>query len=193
MTPAIIEHLSPNHSPRKKGVRVDTIVLHHTGPGTDASHLSWLCSPESGVSAHYLVGVHGDVWRLVPEALKAWHAGESAMPWEWPGKPKDWKGTDVNQRSIGVELVNPGDGVTPFTEEQYLALAWLVPDIISRIHYPGRPVFVRPTTHTPTATPQVYILGHRDVAPGRKNDPDPKTFDWGRVRAALASQPLAVT
>ena len=57
----------------------------------------------------YLV-MHGrSVWRLVPEHLKAWHAGKGRLPWE------TCEPYDFNHRSIGIEVVNPGDGVTPFT------------------------------------------------------------------------------
>ena len=135
--PEVIERLSPNHSPRqfgpfadpkrgRPGTRVDTVLIHHTASASSLGSLTWMCSPKSGVSAHYLVGTEGEVWRLVPERLKAWHAGVACLPWErgpWTlanGKVSA-EGYDFNHRSIGIEAVNPGDGKTPFTEAQYRA------------------------------------------------------------------------
>jgi N-acetylmuramoyl-L-alanine amidase len=184
----IIDHPSPNHSPRKAGVRVDTVLLHHTASKADTASLLWMCSPTSGVSAHYVIGMRGDIWRLVPESRKAWHAGVSHMPWAKPTR----KGS-VNDNSIGIEIVNPGDGVTPFTEAQYRALEWLVPDIAKRLGthasvWPAGDVMMAKRIRNPASEEEqapVYILGHRDVAPGRKTDPA-DNFDWGRIREALA-------
>jgi N-acetylmuramoyl-L-alanine amidase len=193
----IIDHPSPNHSPRKPGVRVDTIVIHHTATKSSASGdegaLEWLCNNEARVSAHYLVAHDGLIYRLVPEHLTAWHAGVSCLPWE-----KQVPGASVNARSIGIEVVNPGDGKTPFTEAQYAALCWLVPDIVRRWG-DGRPAFVLPRGEE--ATPgwmgtamklmrdgRLAVLGHRDVAPGRKTDPA-DNFDWSRIREALGEMP----
>lgn len=180
----IIDFPSPNHSERKAGVRVDTVLIHHTatrGDGVGTTHaLEWLTSPRSKVSAHYLIGHDGCVYQLVFENLKAWHAGKGRLPWE------TCEPYDFNHRSIGIEVVNPGDGVTPFTEAQYRALEWLVPDVVRRL---GRDVFFRLEpclVHGPQAKNEhVYVLGHRDVAPGRKTDPA-DNFDWGRIRKALA-------
>jgi N-acetylmuramoyl-L-alanine amidase len=182
--PAIIEHPSPSHSARKPGTRVDTVLLHRTGTDihgrwSDASARNTLCNPKDGVSAHYLVETTGRILRLVPEHRKAWHAGLGRLPWE------TCKEYDFNHRSVGIEVVNPGDGKTPFTEAQYRALAWLVPNGVRRL---ALSPLVRPHT-VPVgrfADPGVcYVLGHRDVAPGRKTDPA-DNFDWARVRAALA-------
>jgi N-acetylmuramoyl-L-alanine amidase len=180
----IIDHPSPNHSPRKKDVRVDTVLIHHTASDELWRTAAWLCHPDSGVSAHYLVGPLGDVVRLVPENQKAWHAGKGRLPWETVPE------YDVNHRSVGIEVVNPGDGKTPFTEAQYRALEWLVPDICKRL---GNRHLVRPDPSLIQGVPpmklvekqRVYIIGHRDVAPGRKTDPA-DNFDWGRIRQALA-------
>jgi N-acetylmuramoyl-L-alanine amidase len=172
----IIDRPSPNHSARKPGVRVDTIVIHHTASDFDKPTIEWLCSPKSGVSAHYVVGTKGAAVRLVPEHRKAWHAGLGRLPWETCAE------YDLNHRSIGIEVVNPGDGKTPFTEAQYLALAWLVPDIVRRLG--GTHPMVRPQRAPRGPVGVVYVLGHRDVAPGRKTDPA-DNFDWGRIRRAL--------
>jgi N-acetylmuramoyl-L-alanine amidase len=189
--PTIIDVPSFNHSPRvfdtkrRPGTRVDTVLIHHTGVDakglwSDKGALNTALNPSSGVSWHYTVTTKGEVYRHVHEALKAWHAGRGRLPWETVPE------YDVNHRSIGIELVNPGDGVTPFTEAQYLSLAWLVPDIVRRL---GRDIFFR-LEPCLVQGPQpknehVYLLGHRDVAPWRKTDPA-DNFDWGRIREALA-------
>jgi N-acetylmuramoyl-L-alanine amidase len=191
--PPIIEHPSPNRCGRK-GTAVDVVLLHHTGPGSDAGHLSWLCNPSPRgrggqrvprVSAHYLVGTGGTVWRLVPESEAAYHAGLGRLPWE-TRKPYNF-----NLRSIGIELVNPGDGRTPFTEAQYGALAWLLPDIVRRLAWSRVYLRCQPGSHDIPAwssgRPRGVtgdVLGHRDVAPGRKVDPA-DNFEWERIRQAL--------
>lgn len=174
----IFDHPSPNHSVRKAGVRVDTVLIHHTATNGEYAARDWLCRQGSGVSAHYLISRGGVIWRLVPEDRKAWHAGNGRLPWETCPE------YDFNHRSIGIEVVNPGDGVTPFTEAQYRALEWLVPDVIQRLEGPG--VVRAGAPHVPVRfhDPCVWVLGHRDVAPGRKTDPA-DNFDWGRIRQAL--------
>jgi N-acetylmuramoyl-L-alanine amidase len=190
----IIDHPSPNHSARKEGVHVDVVLLHHTGMDkdghwSDGSALNTLCNPKDGVSAHYLVETTGRILRLVDERRRAWHAGVAKLPWEsgrwlvrgeWTTEGYGW----FNDRSIGIEIVNPGDGKTPFTEAQYRALCWLVPDIVRRngikpLSIGDVPGAVR------TSSGMLYVLGHRDVAPGRKGDPA-GNFDWARIREALA-------
>jgi N-acetylmuramoyl-L-alanine amidase len=111
------------------------------------------CSTE--VSAHWLIAEDGRLWRLVDERARAWHAGVSA----W-GDVRD-----INSRSIGIELANSGpiDGFQPFTEPQMRALEGLLDDIFGR-----------------WSIPRARVLGHSDVAPGRKADPGPK-FDWRRL------------
>jgi N-acetylmuramoyl-L-alanine amidase len=180
--PEIIDHASPNHSPRKKGVRVDTVLIHHTASKADGETLNWLCSPDSGVSAHYVLGVRGHVYLLVAEHLKAWHAGKGRLPWETCPE------YDFNHQSIGIEVVNPGDGKTPFTEAQYRALEWIVPDICKRlgaIPCVAAGASQRPNGLIQRASGITWVLGHRDVAPGRKTDPA-DNFDWARIRQALA-------
>ncbi|MGH6997147.1 MAG: N-acetylmuramoyl-L-alanine amidase, partial [Phenylobacterium sp.] len=91
-----IEAVSPNFNERT--VPPDIIVLHYTGMKTGPEALERLCDEEAKVSSHYLVEEDGRVFRLVPEERRAWHAGVSF-----------WKGeSDINGRSIGIEIVNPG-------------------------------------------------------------------------------------
>ena len=146
---------SPNHGARRLGPP-DMIVIHYTGMETCAAARARLCDPAAEVSAHYLIDLDGAVEQLVDEARRAWHAGLS----EWGGV------ADVNSRSIGIELVNQGHGPNyhPFPEPQMAALEALIRDIRTRWN-------VSPEN----------IVGHEDVAPGRKIDPGPK-FDWARLR-----------
>ncbi len=155
-------HPSPNHGPRREGVRPSLVVLHYTAMATAGAALDRLCAPEHEVSAHYLIGEHGQVWQLVDEAMRAWHAGAGA-----------WGGIgDVNSASIGIELANPGDA--PFAAAQMAALEGLLTGIRARWDL----------------APQA-IIGHSDMAPGRKADPGEK-FDWRRLaRSGLTVWPLA--
>lgn len=157
---------SPNHEPRPRGV--DMLVLHYTGMPTGRAALERLCDPAAKVSAHYLIDEDGSVYALVPEDRRAWHAGVSF----WAGA------TDINDRSIGVELVNPGHewGYRPFPEAQMTALEALAQDIMGRHGIaPAR------------------VLGHSDVAPRRKQDPG-ELFDWPRLaRAGIGLWPEAAT
>jgi N-acetylmuramoyl-L-alanine amidase len=113
MTMRVIPRPSPNHSERN-GAPVDTIVIHSTAGGLDGA-LSWLCNPASKVSAHYVIARSGDIYKLVPLARAAWHAGRC------PNFPR------ANQRSVGIELEQlPGE---PPTQKQLEALRWLVGEI----------------------------------------------------------------
>lgn len=132
------------------------IVIHYTGMESSAAARARLCDPAAEVSAHYLIDLDGAVEQLVAEDRRAWHAGVS----EWRGEP------DVNSRSIGIELVNRGHGPDyhPFPAPQIAALETLIRAILTR-----------------WAIPAENIVGHEDVAPGRKIDPGAK-FDWARLR-----------
>lgn len=120
--------------------------------------IDWLCKPEAEVSAHYVIARDGTVTQLVPEDLRAWHAGRGA----WGGC------TDVNSASIGIELDN--DGFSPFSAPLMTALETLLPGIMAR-----------------WSIEPAQVIGHSDLAPGRKIDPGSR-FDWRR----LARQGLAI-
>ncbi|MCA1940532.1 MAG: N-acetylmuramoyl-L-alanine amidase [Caenispirillum bisanense] len=149
---------SPNHGPRAEGLRVDMLVLHYTGMRSAQDALKRLCDKSSDVSAHWLVEEDGTLHCLVPEGRRAWHAGVSS----WRGR------TDINSRSIGVEIVNPGHefGYRPFPAVQIEAVIGLCRDILAR--HPG--------------IPARNVVGHSDVAPLRKEDPG-ELFDWKRLAA----------
>jgi N-acetylmuramoyl-L-alanine amidase len=153
-----IERPSPNHDARPLGTAIDMLVLHYTGMPTAEGALARLCDPEAKVSAHYTIDRDGTVFVHVPEDRRAWHAGASF----WAGRDR------VNDRSIGIELVNPGHefGYVPFTEEQIGALTQLGREILAR-----HPI------------PATRVLGHSDVAPARKTDPG-ELFPWQRLAEA---------
>lgn len=145
---------SPNHDERACGI-VDILLLHYTGmPDADGA-LARLCDAEAKVSSHYLVRENGEIVQMVAEDRRAWHAGVSS-----------WKGaTDINSRSIGIEIVNPGhDGGCPdYPDAQIDAVIALCRDIMSRWPIPPE-----------------GVLAHSDVAPTRKQDPG-EYFPWARL------------
>lgn len=153
--------LSPNASSR--GVNTPSVlVIHYTGMQTAQAAISQLCDPVAKVSAHYVVDEVGEVYALVDEGACAWHAGVSY-----------WRGfRNVNEISIGVEIVNPGHewGYRPFPHMQMRAVAELCRGIIARHNIPAR-----------------NVVGHSDVAPQRKADPG-ELFEW----EWLASQGVGV-
>lgn len=142
---------SPNVSERRGGALPDIIVIHYTAMATCAEARARLCDPLAEVSAHWLISETGKAEALVDEHLRAWHAGAG----EWAGV------TDVNSRSIGIELAN--DGRTPFAEPQMAALERLLAAIMARWNIPP-----------------ARVIGHSDMAPDRKGDPGPR-FDWRRL------------
>ena len=157
------------------GVRIDTsytsenqdsralfLVLHYT-VGNFESSLKTLTKPSNrAVSSHYLVRDEPVItYRLVDENRRAWHAG-----------PSYWKGfTNLNASSIGIEIVNAGrvtaaDGsvrYSPFGPKQLDEVIALCKEIVARHQ-------IKPDR----------IIGHSDVAPGRKQDPGP-LFPWKRL------------
>ncbi|WP_254702580.1 N-acetylmuramoyl-L-alanine amidase [Sulfitobacter sp. THAF37] len=133
------------------------IVLHYTAMQSADAAVDRLCDPQAEVSSHYLIACDGHCLQLVPEDKRAWHAGAG----QWAGQQ------DINSRSIGIELDNRGSH--PFPEPQMVALETLLRDLMTRWDI------------SPAG-----VLGHSDIAPGRKQDPGPR-FDWAR----LARQGLA--
>jgi len=153
----MIETPSPNFDARDD-TTIDMLVLHYTGMHRVDDALQRLCDAAAEVSAHYLIDEDGTTHRLVPEDQRAWHAGVAY-----------WRGhTNINARSIGIELVNPGHehGYRAFPEVQTEAALALCVDILARHDIPAR-----------------NVVGHSDVAPQRKTDPG-EFFDWLRFADA---------
>jgi N-acetylmuramoyl-L-alanine amidase len=156
----IIDCPSPNFNARDQSVSI--VVLHYTGMPDSRSAIALLRDPDSRVSCHYLVDEDGKVLRMVAEEQRAWHAGRSS-----------WRGLhELNDVSIGIEIVNPGHehGYRPFPPTQMEALLPLLADIVRRHQ-----------------VPKANVVGHSDIAPARKQDPG-ELFDWG----LLARHGLAV-
>ena len=143
---------SPNYDERAE--RVSALVFHYTGMRSLRAALERLCEEncEDRVSAHYVISEEGEVYRLVEERYRAWHAGMSF-----------WRGCrDLNGCSVGIEVVNTGHefGYRKFPQRQMEAVLRLSLDIVLRHR------IVSP-----------WILAHSDIAVGRKKDPG-ELFDW---------------
>ncbi|MCT4635647.1 MAG: N-acetylmuramoyl-L-alanine amidase [Rickettsiales bacterium] len=146
MLPKSLEYRSPNFNERPENTKIDTIVIHYTEKEDDVTwHLEAL---ELKVSAHYLINREGKVFSVVPDHLRAFHAGKSF----WRGREK------VNDFSIGIELDN--NGKENFSDALMDSLISLCKELIYK--HPIDPF---------------NIIGHSDVAPGRKSDPG-RLFDW---------------
>lgn len=156
-TPPIQELPSPNWDARPQGTPIDTLILHYTGMQSAQAALDRLRDPAARVSSHYVVDEGGAIWRLVDEQQRAWHAGVSC-----------WRGhAALNDRSVGIEIVNPGHewGYRPFPALQMAAVCDLCLGILGRHPIPAR-----------------NVVGHSDVAPDRKEDPG-ELFDWPGLAA----------
>ncbi len=133
---------------------VDTVVLHssYNALGGDAYSVERTIEEyeQYGVGAHYLIDRSGTVYRLIDEANIAYHAGSSKMP---DGRK------NVNDFSIGIEIIATED--SGYTDKQYTAVNALIADIKTR----------RTIKH---------VVGHGDIAPGRKTDP--WKFDWKKLK-----------
>jgi N-acetylmuramoyl-L-alanine amidase len=141
---------SPNFDART--APPDMLVLHYTGMQTGEAALERLRDAAAKVSGHYLVEEDGRIFAMVREERRAWHAGVSF----WDGE------RDINARSIGIEIVNPGHefGYRPFPKAQVAAVIDLLTEIRER-----------------WTIADARILGHSDVAPARKQDPG-ELFPW---------------
>lgn len=166
--------LSPNCDDRPVGAEVSLILVHgislppgeYGGPWVDdlftncldpGMHPYFADICELRVSSHLLIRRDGELVQYVPFDKRAWHAGVSC-----------YHGQDAcNDFSIGIELEGQDDD--PYTEVQYRQLAQLIQ--VLRNRYPGIGV--------------QDVVGHCDVAPGRKTDPGP-AFDWEKLNGLLA-------
>ncbi|MEQ1867245.1 MAG: N-acetylmuramoyl-L-alanine amidase [Micropepsaceae bacterium] len=154
----IVERPSPNFNERVDVAVPDMLIMHYTGMQSCEAAVSRLTDAAARVSSHYTIDEDGTIYRHVADAMRAWHAGVS-----------HWRGaTDINSRSIGIEIVNPGHefGYRAFPEAQIEAVIGLSKAIVARHPIPPR-----------------NVIGHSDIAPGRKTDPG-ELFPWKRLADA---------
>ena len=147
---------SPNFDPKKrKKKHIKFIVFHYTGMKKESDALARLRDQRSKVSSHYFIKSNGQILTLIPERYIAWHAGISA----W-GKYRS-----INKFSIGIEISNPGhdNKYKKFTKKQINSVVKLSKNLIQKYNIASK-----------------FILGHSDIAPGRKKDPGEK-FPWKKL------------
>lgn len=180
---------SPNHGAGFDKGLPDTLIIHFTGGSSAESSVSWLCNPQAKASAHVVIGRDGAITQLVPFDTVAWHAGESS----YGGR------SGFNRYSIGIELDNPGR-LTRTASGGYVApfgRSYPPEQVISAVHRNEKTASSWLTYPEPQITTafdlcaalcNVYaireILGHEEIAPGRKIDPGP-AFPLDRMRQLL--------
>ena len=165
---------SPNCDARPEGTAITLVVIHNISlpPGRfggsaiaelftnrldSDKHPYFATVARLRVSAHFLIGREGALTQFVPCARRAWHAGASS-----------WRGREnCNDFSVGIELEGADD--VPYAAPQYLALVALIAAL--RRAYPS--------------LRNAAVVGHSDIAPGRKTDPGP-AFDWPKLNQLLA-------
>jgi len=166
--------VSPNYDERPAAAKLDLIVVHGISlppgefgngwidrffcnnlPADAHPHFATICN--ATVSAHVMVARDGTPTQYVPFHRRAWHAGKS----EYCGR------SACNDFSVGIELEGTDD--VEYTSEQYRVLAELIAAL--RRAYPS--------------LARAEVVGHSDIAPGRKTDPGP-AFDWTELRRRLA-------
>ena len=144
---------SPNFSTNKRNKKnIKLLIFHYTGIKNENKAISRLTDVNSKVSSHYFIKKNGQTILLVPELYVAWHAGKSY--WK--------KQKSLNKSSIGIEIQNTGHqfGYHKFTNSQIKSLVKLSIYLIKKYKINNK-----------------NILGHSDVAYGRKKDPGEK-FPW---------------
>jgi len=148
---------SPNYSNKiRKKKNIKFIVIHYTGMQSERACIKRLSSNKSQVSTHYLINRAGSIIKMVNEKRIAWHAGKSK-----------WKNfINLNDQSIGIELVNKGHqfGYENFPKKQISKLILLCEFLIKKYKIKKK-----------------NILGHSDIAPLRKKDPGEK-FPWEKLK-----------
>ncbi|RNI33294.1 N-acetylmuramoyl-L-alanine amidase [Rufibacter immobilis] len=130
------------------------VVIHHTAQNSTEQTLKTFTMPKTQVSAHYVIGRDGKVYHMLSDYLRAWHGGSG----KWGNT------TDLNSTSIGIELDN--NGAEPFADAQISSLLQVLA-ILKKTH----------------GIPAANFIGHSDIAPSRKVDPNP-TFPWKRLAEA---------
>lgn len=169
---ALVTHHPDDETPHgpARSKPPDMIVWHATEGDTLADAISWvdrvLQRGESPTSFHYGIAQDGAIARLVNPDLIAWHAGRSSYPGKLPADLQPWE--SCNARSIGIEMVTPDLPTDGLTSDQLVSGLWLAK--VLQASYPT----IR------------FHVAHREIAPGRKTDPDPAVLPMSFWRSAIA-------
>jgi len=156
---------SPNFNGRNSN-RIKLIIIHYTAIGFLEESLQFLCSKKNRVSCHYLISQKGEIFNLVSDKKRAWHAGKSY-----------WKcQRDINSLSIGIELdYSPNHNNNKFTAKLIKSLSVLLKNLKYKYKIKNSD-----------------ILAHSDIAPYRKIDPGAK-FPWKKlIKKNLAFYPVRI-
>jgi N-acetylmuramoyl-L-alanine amidase len=138
---------SPNFEPRESGCIPRFIILHYIAEPFESA-ISQYCDENIKLSPHYAIQKTGEIYNLVPDEYTAWHAGASY-----------WQGIErLNHHSLGIEMDNMGN--EPFTDKLMNSCIKLCQLLMQKHNIPRE-----------------NVLGHSDIAPGRKIDPG-RLFDW---------------
>lgn len=127
------------------------VIIHHTAQNSCEETLKTFTTVKSQVSAHYVICKDGTVHHMLNDYLRAWQAGVS----KWGNN------TDINSSSVGIEIDN--NGFEPFTDQQITSLLTLLG-----------------TLKKAYSIPTANFIGHEDIAPTRKNDPN-VYFPWKQL------------
>ena len=146
----INKHKSPNYDNRNKS-KIKFIVIHYTALKNCYEAISYLCNPTKKVSSHFLISQQGDIFCLVDESKRAWHAGISF-----------WNNySDINSNSIGIELDYSQSNQNNIFSKK------MINSLIKLLKYLKKKYKIK----------DLDILAHSDIAPLRKKDPG-KYFPW---------------
>ena len=149
-------NFSPNYTKKKRSKKdIKYIIIHYTGMQSEIESIKRLKNPKAKVSCHYLINRKGCIIQMVKDLHIAWHAGKS----KWK------KFSNLNNNSLGIELVNKGHdyGYQNFNNLQIKSLIKLC-KILKKKY----------------SIKKENFLGHSDIAPLRKNDPGEK-FPWKKL------------
>jgi len=152
----ILSNYSPNHSIKTRSKNdIKFIIIHYTGMQSEIESIKRLKNPKHKVSCHYLINRSGKIIQMVKDKHTAWHAGKSK-----------WKNhNNLNNKSLGIELVNKGHkyGYQSFSKKQ-------INSLIGLCKFLKKKYLIK----------KENFLGHSDIAPLRKIDPGEK-FPWQKL------------
>ena len=176
------------YSSSRENTPIDMLVMHYTaGPSVDDC-IDIFHDPERSVSCHYVVGVDGDLVQMVLDHDCAWHCGVSS----WGGRDR------CNPRALGIEIVNWGrlekrdDTFFCWPDDYTAEYEGPLPEFCDGYWWPPYPdtqidAVIELSRHLIAAhrIPLENVVGHSDIAPGRKIDPGP-LFPWPFIRKQLS-------